>query len=141
VGGNSRALQARDARTALAHLGHRLEHIWSIGVSFQALKGQAFERSSAAPSLRGSCMALLHTTVSGNGHYQNAFHAARRDKQPNLGVLHGHLDDATPVVPRRRAEAVAVRLMASGSQHRIMSAISHRMARSLSVSAPTSSAT
>jgi hypothetical protein len=37
----------------------------------------------------------------------------------------------------RRAEATAVNAMASGSQH----STSHRIARSLSVSAPTSSAT
>jgi hypothetical protein len=41
----------------------------------------------------------------------------------------------------RRADAAAVSVMASGSQMRTMSAISHRIARSLSVSAPTSSAT
>jgi len=41
----------------------------------------------------------------------------------------------------RRAEAAAVSAMASGSQHNTMSAISHRIGRSLSVSAPTSSAT
>ena len=41
----------------------------------------------------------------------------------------------------RRAEAAAVSAMASGSQHKTMSAISQRMARSLSVSVPSSSAT
>ena len=41
----------------------------------------------------------------------------------------------------RRAEAAAVNAMASGSQHRTISAISHRMARSLSVSEAISSAT
>jgi hypothetical protein len=39
------------------------------------------------------------------------------------------------------AEAAAVNAIACGSQHRTMSAISRRIARSLSVSAPTSSAT
>src|SRR6266478_3731499 len=39
------------------------------------------------------------------------------------------------------AEAAAVKAMASGSQHRTMRAISHRIARSLSVSVPISSAT
>jgi hypothetical protein len=42
---------------------------------------------------------------------------------------------------RMVAEAAAVNAMASGSQHRTMRAISHRIARSLSVSAPTTSAT
>jgi hypothetical protein len=42
---------------------------------------------------------------------------------------------------RGRTEAAAVRAIASGSQHKTMSATSHRIARSLSVSAPTSSAT
>jgi hypothetical protein len=41
---------------------------------------------------------------------------------------------------RTVAEAAAVNAMASGSQHRTIRAISHRMARSLLVSAPTSSA-
>jgi hypothetical protein len=41
----------------------------------------------------------------------------------------------------RLAEAAAVRAIANGSQHSTMSAISHRIARSLSVSAPMSSAT
>jgi hypothetical protein len=41
----------------------------------------------------------------------------------------------------RRAEAAAVNAMASGSQVSTISAISHRMARSLSVSAPINSAT
>jgi hypothetical protein len=41
----------------------------------------------------------------------------------------------------RRADAAAVNEIASGSQHSTMSAISHRIARSLSVSAPRSSAT
>jgi hypothetical protein len=41
----------------------------------------------------------------------------------------------------RRADAAAVNEIASGSQHSTMSAISHRIARSLSVSAPISSAT
>src|SRR5260370_11427776 len=41
----------------------------------------------------------------------------------------------------RRAEAAAVNAMASGSHHKTMSAINHRMARSLSVSEPISSAT
>jgi hypothetical protein len=41
----------------------------------------------------------------------------------------------------RRAETAAVSAIASGSQHSTMSAISQRMARSLSVSAPMSSAT
>jgi len=41
----------------------------------------------------------------------------------------------------RRAEAAAVNAIAKGSQDSTMSAISQRMARSLSVSAPTSSAT
>ena len=40
-----------------------------------------------------------------------------------------------------RAEAAAVNAIASGSQHSTMRAISHRMARSLSVSVPISSAT
>ena len=39
------------------------------------------------------------------------------------------------------AEGAAVNAMASGSHHRTMRAISHRIARSLTVSAPTSSAT
>jgi hypothetical protein len=39
------------------------------------------------------------------------------------------------------AEAAAVNAMASGSQHSTMRAMSHRIARSLSVLAPTSSAT
>jgi hypothetical protein len=38
-------------------------------------------------------------------------------------------------------EATTVNKMASGSRHSTMRAISHRIARSLSVSAPTSSAT
>jgi hypothetical protein len=41
----------------------------------------------------------------------------------------------------RMVEAAAVNATASGSQHRTMRAISHLIARSLSVSAPTSSAT
>jgi hypothetical protein len=41
----------------------------------------------------------------------------------------------------RLAEAAAVNAMASGSRHKTMRAISHRTARSLSVSAPISSAT
>jgi hypothetical protein len=41
----------------------------------------------------------------------------------------------------RSAEAAAVKAMASGSQHKTMSAMSHRIALSESVSAPTSSAT
>jgi hypothetical protein len=45
------------------------------------------------------------------------------------------------MVVDRRAEAAAVNAMASGSQHRTMSAISRRIAFSLSVSAPMSSAT
>jgi len=41
----------------------------------------------------------------------------------------------------RRDEAAAVNAMASGSQHSTISAISHRIARSLSASAPINSAT
>ena len=41
----------------------------------------------------------------------------------------------------RMAEAAALRVMASGSQHNTMRAISHRIARWLSLSAPTSSTT
>jgi hypothetical protein len=41
----------------------------------------------------------------------------------------------------RRAEAAAVRAMASRSQHTTIEAMTHLMVRSLSVSAPTSSAT
>jgi len=40
----------------------------------------------------------------------------------------------------RQADAAAISAIASGSQHRTLSAISHRIARSLSVSAPMSSA-
>jgi len=40
-----------------------------------------------------------------------------------------------------QAEAAAVNAMASGSQHSTMRAISHLMARSLSVSVPINSAT
>jgi hypothetical protein len=41
----------------------------------------------------------------------------------------------------RRAEAAAVNAIASGSQHNTIKAISHRIAFSLSVAAPMSSAT
>jgi hypothetical protein len=41
----------------------------------------------------------------------------------------------------RRADAVAVNAIASGSQHKTISATSHRIARSLSVPVPISSAT
>ena len=41
----------------------------------------------------------------------------------------------------RMAEAAGVSAIASGSQHKTMRSISHRIARSLSASAPTSSAT
>jgi hypothetical protein len=41
----------------------------------------------------------------------------------------------------RMVEAAPVNAMSSGSRHSTMKAMSHRIARSLSVSAPTSSAT
>jgi len=55
-----------------------------------------------------------------------------------------HTANRRPEVDRtgcRRADAAAVRAIASGSQHSTIKAISHRIARSLSVSAPMSSAT
>jgi hypothetical protein len=41
----------------------------------------------------------------------------------------------------RRADAAAIKAIASGSRRRTMSVISHRVARSLSVSSPTNAAT
>jgi hypothetical protein len=48
---------------------------------------------------------------------------------------------ASAKLGQRLAAAAAVRAMASGSLHRTMRAISHRIARSLLASAPSSSAT
>jgi hypothetical protein len=48
---------------------------------------------------------------------------------------------AAPNRGYRFAEAAAVNAITSGSQHRTMSAMSHRIARSESVSVPMSSAT
>jgi hypothetical protein len=72
-----------------------------------------------------------------------------------FGELYVALGERSPWVPlfaalvlaflsygaARMADAAAVSGMASGSQHRTMRAISQRIARSLSVSVPTSSAT
>jgi hypothetical protein len=72
-----------------------------------------------------------------------------------FGELYVALGERSPWVPlfaglalaflsyaaARMADAAAVSAMASGSQHSTIRAISHRIVRSLSVFAPTSSAT
>jgi len=56
-------------------------------------------------------------------------------------VHFAHAGTSRSVVIHLRAEAAAVNAIARGSQHKAMSAISNRIARSASVSAPISSAT
>jgi glycerol dehydrogenase-like iron-containing ADH family enzyme len=62
---------------------------------------------------------------------------------PNQGIA-DRLEEAKAALASRYEQVkrvAAVGAIASGSEHDTMRAMSHRMARSLSVSAPTSSAT
>jgi hypothetical protein len=90
-------------------------------------------------SLKGKSMTIIAILFAAGAYGE--LYVALGERSPWVPLFAGLALAFLSYAAARMADAAAVSAMASGSQRRTMSAISHRIARSLSVSMPTSSAT